>query len=482
MTPLMILAGLVVPGMQATRPTQADTVRPLVGVSSFVLPSRAMGASRTIDVVLPPSYDPASTRRYAVLYVLDAEQELEPAVAVTRFYAGTGRLPPMIVVGVRNGTRSRDLTPPAAGGWTAPPEMGITGGAGTLLQFLSDELVPWVDRKYMTAPMRVLIGHSLGGLFALNVIASEPASFTGYIVLEPSTWWNNGREAAAAAAALRGPAARPLRVMLVNADIRDVDTSGTGDGTSLVRMLRVPGETHSSMTLAGMMVALRRMFADFLPPRWVPGTRPIAMLEHYDALSRRVGYAVPVPVTTFEEVFRMSVHAGEFGDAEQILARMQREWPTDDTAELRQMLAEERSIPPAPGLVPLEMAAIRPTPAAAARFLGRWYLPGAGDGHEVEIRASGDTIIVHDRVRLPDGEWKDDDAPVIGMTAGGELEWGQRVFRGIAALLVLQGTIQEDGTMRVTRQVRGWVPRGPTGNMLRTEQLHRASDPPRSDQ
>ena len=342
MTPLMFLAGLVVPGMQATRPTQADTVRPLVGVSSFVLPSRAMGASRTIDVVLPPSYDPASTRRYAVLYVLDAEQELEPAVAVTRFYAGTGQLPPMIVVGVRNGTRSRDLTPPAAGGWTAPPEMGITGGAGTLLQFLSDELVPWVDRKYMTAPMRVLIGHSLGGLFALNVIASEPASFTGYIVLEPSTWWNNGREAAAAAAALRGPAARPLRVMLVNADIRDVDTSGTGDGTSLVRMLRVPGETHSSMTLAGMMVALRRMFADFLPPRWVPGTRPIAMLEHYDALSRRVGYAVPVPVTTFEEVFRMSVHAGEFGDAEQILARMQRERPSDDTAELSQMLAEER--------------------------------------------------------------------------------------------------------------------------------------------
>jgi hypothetical protein len=52
--------------------------------------------------------------------------------------------------------------------------------------------------------------------------------------------------------------------MLVNADMRDVDTSGTGDGMSLVRMLRVQGETHSSMTLAGMMVALRRMFADFL--------------------------------------------------------------------------------------------------------------------------------------------------------------------------------------------------------------------------
>jgi hypothetical protein len=100
------------------------------------------------------------------------------------------------------------------------------------------------------------------------------------------------------------------------------------------------------------------------------------------------------------------------------------------------------------------MAAIRPAGGRCAA--GRWYLPGAGNSTK-SIRASGDTIIVHERVQLPDGEWNDDDAPVIRMTAGGELEWGQRVFHGIAALLVLRGRIQEDGTMMVTRQVRGWV-------------------------
>ena len=105
-------------------------------------------------------------------------------------------------------------------------------------------------------------------------------------------------------------------------------------------------------------------------------------------------------------------------------------------------------------------------------------LAGPGTGHEVDIRASGDTILVHERVQLPNGEWNSDDAPVIGMTAGGELEWGQRVFRGIAALLVLRGRIQPDGTMTVTRQVRGWVPKGPTGDMLRVEQFRRIGDLP----
>jgi pimeloyl-ACP methyl ester carboxylesterase len=396
-------------------------------------------------------------------------------VAVARFYAGSGQLPPMIVVGVRNGARTRDLTPPAAAGWSPPAEMGATGGAGQMLEFLSAELVPWVDQKYRTAPLRVLIGHSLGGLFALEVIASRPASFTGYVVMEPSTWWNAGREAASAAAALRRPDARTLRVMLVNADMRGVDTSGTGSDAPMVRTFRVQGETHTSMTLAGMMLALRRMFADFLPPRWTPGTRPIAMLAHYDSLSRRAGYTVPIPAPVFEEVFRMSVHARDFDGAAEVLARMQRELPSSDVSDLTQLLAAERASSPDPGLVPLVIARTRPTSATAARFLGRWTLAGQGNGHELDIRASGDTIIVHERVQLPDGEWNDDDAQVIGMTAGGDLEWGQRVFRGIAALLVLRGRIQEDGTMTVTRQVRGWIPRGPTGDMLRTEQLHRVS-------
>ena len=81
----------------------------------------------------------------------------------------------------------------------------------------------------------------------------------------------------------------------------DVDTTQWGGTKPMVRQFRTTGETHASMALAGMMLGLRAMFADFLPMEWTPGTRPIAMLARYDSLAERVGYAVPIPPQAYEE-------------------------------------------------------------------------------------------------------------------------------------------------------------------------------------
>jgi len=64
---------------------------------------------------------------------------------------------------------------------------------------------------------------------------------------------------------------------------------------------------------------------------------------------------------------------------------------------------------------------------------------------------------------------------VIQVTSNGTLEWGLPFFRGIAALVVLRGKIESDGTMVVTRQVRGWVPRGSGPELNRTERLRRVT-------
>ncbi|HET7041732.1 MAG TPA: alpha/beta hydrolase-fold protein [Gemmatimonadales bacterium] len=388
--------------------------------------------------------------------------------------SSTSSLPPMIVVGIHNTDRGRDFTPPARDGWNPPPEVGASGGADRFLRFLGDELAPWVERRYRTAPMRVLVGHSLGGLFALHALVRRPDLFTGYVVMEPSTWWNGGRDLADAVAALGTPATRNARVMLVNTEPTTVDTTASGGDRAMVRTLRIAGETHTSMALTGMIGGLRAMFADFRAPQWVPGTPPRQMLTHYDSLSRRLGFTVPIPTAVLQEVVLMSIGARRFDDAEAVLAQMEGgRGPNDGTRDFRQMLAEERAHPAPAGLVPLVIPAHRPSPREAAGFLGRWTLAGPGTGHEVEIRAAGDTLVIHERVQFSNGEWDEDDVPVIGVDPHGDLEWGQRVFRGIAALLVLHGHLEADGTMTVTRQVRGWVPRGPIGDMLRTERLRK---------
>jgi pimeloyl-ACP methyl ester carboxylesterase len=370
----------------------------------------------------------------------------------------------------------RDMTPAAVAGFNPPREAARSGGADQFLAFLADELMPYLETNYRVQPMRVLVGHSLGGLFALYALQKRPSLFTGYLVMEPAVWWNNEHELNEARSVLATPSARRARLMLVNAPGLGMDTTRWGGDAPMVRELKIAGETHSSMAMAGMMLGLRTMFADFQAPEWIPGTRPAAMLARYDSLAARIGFASPIPVMTFEKVIRMSIHSRFFDDAESVLRRMEAQYGSSgESEELQRMLAEERVTPVPAGFVPLEIPPRRPGPRDAAAFLGRWSNGEPGSSHEVEVRGSGDTIIVHDRVQFPNGDWDESDSPVIQVTADGTLEWGLKWFRGIAALMVMQGKLQPDGTMRVTRQVRGWVPRGPGGDLTRVEHFRRMS-------
>ena len=466
MTALLLLLAVA----QAT----PDTGAPLEIGRTYRIASRMLGETRVIDVSLPASYRSDSTRRYPLLLVLDGEFEHQIAASIAGFYAETGQAPEMIVVGVRNTNRQRDMTTPAVGGFQVPPEVREAGGAERFLSFLGDELLPDLDRRYRTAPLRVITGHSLGGLLAIYALGKRPDVFTGYILMEPSAWWNRGHEVDQAKAVLNQPAGRHARVMLVNMESWGLDTTRWGGDKPMIRELRTSGETHASMAIAGMTQGLRTLFADFKPTQWQPGTRPIAMLDRYDSLSARVGYAVPIPEDAYSLVVRMSLDSRHFDDAERVLQRWERSLgASEDSRRFRERLSRERATPQPANFIPLEFPAHRPTAQQAAAFLGRWVTIAQPDTHEVVIRAAGDSIIVHDRVQMRGIDWFQGDDPVIQVTADGTLEWGLPFFRGLAALVVLRGKIQPDGTMLVTREVRGWVPRELGPDLNRVERFRR---------
>ncbi len=221
---------------------QRDTGVPVEIGRSFVLESSALGERRVVDVTLPSSYHVGTDRRHPVVYLLDGEFIGPVAATMTKFYADASQLPELIVVAVRNTDRTRDMTPPPVAGYTPPPEMGaMSGGADRFLAFLVDELIPWVDTRYRTAPMRVLAGASLGGLFALHALAKKPEVFTGYLVMEPAVWWNNEHELNAARSVHSQPAARRARVITVNTAKLGVDSTQWGGAKPMVRHLTTTG-------------------------------------------------------------------------------------------------------------------------------------------------------------------------------------------------------------------------------------------------
>src|SRR5690606_4432652 len=72
--------------------------------------STILGESREIWISTPLSYNRGSDS-YPVIYLLDGEDHFYHTTGTAGYLAGSGRIPEVIVVGVRNTDRTRDYTP-----------------------------------------------------------------------------------------------------------------------------------------------------------------------------------------------------------------------------------------------------------------------------------------------------------------------------------------------------------------------------------
>lgn len=148
-----------------------------IGTSDTIY-SKILNEKRAILVHVPHG---DKDQRYPVLYILDGETHFQSAVAIDEQLSGV--LPDLIIVGITNTVRERDLTP------TAVKDQGGSGGGENFMGFIEKELMPYIDTHYPTAPYRVLSGHSLGGLTVMNAFFNHNSLFNAYIAIDPSIWW-----------------------------------------------------------------------------------------------------------------------------------------------------------------------------------------------------------------------------------------------------------------------------------------------------
>jgi len=153
--------------------------------------SDVLGEHREIWVQLPENYDPTSTRKYPVVYILDGGVQLLAVSTVCTYYWG-GFMPEMILVGISNRThRTRDLTPSEITTRRGSEFNQESGGAETFTRFIEKELFPFIENKYPATNYRSLIAHSYGGLFAVHTLIHHPDLFANYLAIDPSLDWDN---------------------------------------------------------------------------------------------------------------------------------------------------------------------------------------------------------------------------------------------------------------------------------------------------
>ncbi|MBD0258973.1 MAG: carboxypeptidase-like regulatory domain-containing protein, partial [Cytophagales bacterium] len=162
---------------------------------TLTLPSAIVKDSFDLFIRLPKTYHKAPHQRYPVVYHLDANAYFDALSHSTARLAKKKKLAPEpILVGIGYGNafimdsvRVRDYTFPPA---PASDSLPLSGGGESFYRFIQRELIPYMDRVYRTdTTRRTLMGHSLGGYFALYALLrgrSEPALFTHYVAASPS--------------------------------------------------------------------------------------------------------------------------------------------------------------------------------------------------------------------------------------------------------------------------------------------------------
>ncbi|MBL0024057.1 MAG: alpha/beta hydrolase [Saprospiraceae bacterium] len=156
--------------------------------------SEILDEMRVLNIYLPYGYSKDSLKTYPVIYLLDGsvDEDFIHISGLVQFgsFSWINMIPESIVIGISNTDRKRDFTFPT-NNQKDKDEYPTTGKSEIFIKFIEKELQPFVDKRYKTNSIKTLIGQSLGGLLASEVLFKKPELFDNYIIVSPSLWWDD---------------------------------------------------------------------------------------------------------------------------------------------------------------------------------------------------------------------------------------------------------------------------------------------------
>ncbi|HXR16041.1 MAG TPA: alpha/beta hydrolase-fold protein [Terriglobales bacterium] len=279
----------------------------------LTLLSSILNEDRVVWVRTPRGYD-QGRGPMPVLYLTDGPDHINEIGSTIDFLAQHDRMPSLIVVGIANTDRIRDLTPSHSD--AKGPDGKVTdptsGGGDRFFDFIQNELMPEIEKRYRTAPYKIFAGHSLGGLMAIHILVTRSDMFQAYIAVSPSLWWDDQRSLHQAQDffAARGELSKTLFFSLGNEDNSTVPMRASFEEFQKTLTDKTPkdfhwdsahylDEDHGSTVLRAHYAGLRTVFSDWPIPRDPSNGSPIGGLtgleKHYRELSSRYGYPIPLP-------------------------------------------------------------------------------------------------------------------------------------------------------------------------------------------
>lgn len=256
-------------------------------------------------------------KKYPVIYVLDADNHFAQMVEYSKYLSRQNVfvLPPLIVVGITNTDRSRDLTPSHSNvDYSGKPDTSAnspyknSGGNEHFFQFIQKELMPYVISNYKTQPYRIFAGHSFGALTTINCLINYPDMFDAYIAVSPSFWWDQKFLLKLADKKLKAGSTLSKTLFFSDGN-EDSSSPGSPFHTNVLKFdsllkkrnikgldfeyIPYPVESHMTVPIKSYYDGLRFIYRQWTPPA-VSGEEisPEIVMKHYKGLSQRFGYSI----------------------------------------------------------------------------------------------------------------------------------------------------------------------------------------------
>ncbi len=267
--------------------------------------SKILDEDREVRIQLPTHYDVNIDQNYPVLYLLDGSSNLSHTSGMLDFLVGHGQAPQLIIVAITHKQRSLELTPTHISEKEFP-----SGGGEKFLDYIEQELMPYINKNYRTEPFNLIVGHSLGGLLVMHSMVSRPNLFQAHFAYSPSLHWDNNAVVKQAKKFLT-ETKRFNNFLYMNmgnegSELGDdyglAMRNGAIEITNLLNKSSPEGfrfrtdifeqENHQTTPIIGQFHAYRSLYPDWVLP-WQSAESGLTKIkQHYQMLTNRYGYPI----------------------------------------------------------------------------------------------------------------------------------------------------------------------------------------------
>jgi predicted alpha/beta superfamily hydrolase len=276
--------------------------------------SKKLNEDREITIGLPPSYEKNPNQKYPVFVLLDGDFLFDAFQGAMSYGNYWDDLPEIIIVGIsqnKNNERETDCAVDQENG--LPTEKGEA-----FFEFIGLELLPYIEKKYRTAPFKIIAGLDTTAGFLNCYLYKDVPLFDAYISMSPELPTGMEEQLPDRLAAIQKPifyyhstGDGDMKKMRNRILALDEVAKKINKPTLNYRFDDFKGASHYSLVLNSIPSALYQIFSVYQPISITEFNEKIAVLtsgyvdylvRKYDVLEKSFELKLPIRFNDFKAI------------------------------------------------------------------------------------------------------------------------------------------------------------------------------------